>query len=91
VAQLQHEVQRLEALPPKLHLVQMQRQMKMNLQILDEGLDSKKRGKLFHVLMSLKQDKNYNRESRFNPYTSVSFFNDIDTEKINMLIAGFIF
>ena len=37
--------------------------------------------------MSLTQDKNYDRESRFNPYTSVSFFNDLDTETGTMLVT----
>jgi hypothetical protein len=67
VAQFHHEVQRLEALPPKLRFVQSAKAEERKLQILDEGLDSTKRGKLFHVLMSLTHDKNYAQESRFNP------------------------
>jgi hypothetical protein len=46
------------------------------------------RGKLFHFLMSLTHEKNYARDSRYNLQTSVSFFNELDTETRTMLVSS---
>ena len=58
------------------------------LQILDKGLDSTERGKLLHFLTSLTQEKNYACDSKCNPQTSVSFFNELDTETRTMLVTS---
>jgi hypothetical protein len=60
----------------------------MKFQTIDEGIESTERGKLFHFLTSLTQDQNYARDSRYNPQTSVSFFNELDTEIRTMLVTS---
>jgi hypothetical protein len=58
----------------------------MKLQILE--LNQTKRGRWFHFLTSLTQKKNYARDSRCNPQTTVSFLNELDTEMGTMLITS---
>jgi hypothetical protein len=56
-AQLQHEVQRLEAMPPQASFRPTAKADEMKLQILDEGINSIERGKnLFHFLTILTQE-----------------------------------
>jgi hypothetical protein len=57
----------LKAFPPQASFLPTAKAEERKLQILDEGLDSTERGKLFHFLMSLTQEKNYARDSRCNP------------------------
>jgi hypothetical protein len=49
VAQLQHEVQRLRQMPPKLRFIQLTKENEMKLQILDEGLDSNREGENYFI------------------------------------------
>jgi hypothetical protein len=48
-ALLQHEVQRLKVLPPKLRFIQLTKAEEMKLQILDEGLDSNREGENYFI------------------------------------------
>jgi hypothetical protein len=49
VALLQHEVQRLRSMPPKLRFIQLTKEKEMKLQILDEGLDSNREGENYFI------------------------------------------
>ena len=46
------------------------------------------RGKLFHFLTSLTHEKNYARDLRYNLQTTVSFFNELDTETRTLLVTS---
>jgi histone deacetylase complex regulatory component SIN3 len=85
VALLQHEVQRLRQMPPKLHFIQLTKAEEMKLQILDEGLDSNREGKTISFFNEL------DTETRTMLVTSVSFFNEVATEMQKTILKWFHF
>jgi hypothetical protein len=84
-ALLQHEVQRLEVLPPKIHFIQRQRRRKGSFKYYTKDLTQIERGNTISFFHEL------DIETRTMLVTSVSFFNEVATEmqKLSSYMVSF--